>query len=38
MRQKTNENNYADYMNLFTDLYSIKNKLGLTIWRRKKPI
>ena len=38
MRQKTNENNYADYINLFTDLHSIKNKLGLTIWRRKKPI
>ena len=38
MRDRTNENNYADYINLYTDLYSIKNKLGLTIWRRKKPI
>ena len=26
-----------DYMNLYTDLIWVKNKLGLTVWNKKKP-
>ena len=36
MQIHTDEENYADYMNLYTDLIWIKNKLGLTIWNRKE--
>ena len=36
MQIHTDEDNYTDYMNLYTDLIWIKNKLGLTIWNRKK--
>ena len=36
MQIHTDEENYTDYMNLYTDLIWIKNKLGLTIWNRKK--
>jgi len=38
MKENTNEDNYADYINLYTDLYWIKNKLGLTIWKRNSII
>ena len=37
MQAHTDEENYTDYMNLYTDLIWVKNKLGLTIWNRKKP-
>ena len=37
MQAHTDEENYTDYMNLYTDLTWVKNKLGLTIWNRKKP-
>ena len=37
MQAHTDEENYTDYMNLYTDLIWVKNKLGLTIWSRKKP-
>ena len=36
MQAHTDEENYTDYMNLYTDLIWVKNKLGLTIWKRKK--
>ena len=36
MQIHTDEENYTDYMNLYTDLIWVKNKLGLTIWNRKK--
>ena len=36
MQAHTDEENYTDYMNLYTDLIWVKNKLGLTIWNRKK--
>lgn len=36
MQAHTDEDNYSDYMNLYTDLIWVKNKLGLTIWDRKK--
>ena len=36
MQAHTDEENYLDYMNLYTDLIWVKNKLGLTIWNRKK--
>ena len=36
MQIHTDEENYTDYMNLYTDLIWIKNKLGLTVWNRKK--
>ena len=35
MKDHTNESNYADYITLFTDLIWVKNKLGLTVWKRK---
>ena len=35
MQIHTDEENYTDYMNLYTDLIWVKNKLGLTIWNRK---
>ena len=35
MQAHTDEENYTDYMNLYTDLIWVKNKLGLTIWSRK---
>ena len=37
MQAHTDEENYTDYMNLYTDLIWVKNKLGLTIWSRKRP-
>ena len=37
MKAHTDEENYTDYMNLYTDLIWVKNKLGLTIWSRKRP-
>ena len=36
MQAHTDEDNYTDYMNLYSDLIWVKNKLGLTIWNRKK--
>ena len=36
MQIHTDEDNYTDYMNLYTDLIWVKNKLGLTVWNRKK--
>lgn len=36
MQAHTDEENYTDYMNLYTDLIWVKNKLGLTIWNKKK--
>ena len=36
LQAHTDEENYTDYMNLYTDLIWVKNKLGLTIWNRKK--
>jgi len=36
MQAHTDEENYTDYMNLYTDLIWVKNKLGLTVWNRKK--
>tara|TARA_R100001086_G_scaffold69088_1_gene32825 strand:- start:70 stop:447 length:378 start_codon:yes stop_codon:yes gene_type:complete len=36
MQIHTDEENYTDYMNLYTDLIWVKNKLGLTVWNRKK--
>ena len=36
MQAHTDEENYTDYMNLYTDLIWVKNKLGLTIWSRKR--
>ena len=36
MQAHTDEDNYSDYMNLYTDLFWVKNKLGLTIWDRNK--
>tara|TARA_Y100001972_G_scaffold79487_1_gene96557 strand:- start:119 stop:505 length:387 start_codon:yes stop_codon:yes gene_type:complete len=36
MQAHTDEENYTDYMNLYSDLIWVKNKLGLTIWSRKK--
>ena len=38
LQAHTDEENYTDYMNLYTDLIWVKNKLGLTIWNRKKVI
>tara|TARA_R100001129_G_scaffold171479_2_gene141634 strand:+ start:497 stop:883 length:387 start_codon:yes stop_codon:yes gene_type:complete len=35
MQAHTDEENYTDYMNLYTDLIWVKNKLGLTIWNKK---
>ena len=37
LQAHTDEENYTDYMNLYTDLIWVKNKLGLTIWSRRKP-
>ena len=34
MQAHTDEENYSDYMNLYTDLIWVKNKLGLKIWDR----
>tara|TARA_R100000388_G_scaffold61045_1_gene44774 strand:- start:304 stop:690 length:387 start_codon:yes stop_codon:yes gene_type:complete len=35
MQAHTDEENYTDYMNLYTDLIWVKNKLGLTIWNKR---
>ena len=37
MQAHTDEENYTDYMNLYTDLIWVKNKLGLTVWNKRKP-
>ena len=37
MQIHTDEENYTDYMNLYTDLIWVKNKLGLTVWNKRKP-